>query len=153
MPTQNKQLVHYWTVLTKNVAVDKLTNNMILGEVLEEIKYQVPQGEKTKIEEAISNAGEIVLPLNAYLASYLESDQPSSQRVVEIEYELPNGKTESAIEQPLNFGTNKRGRNITNIQSIKVCGSGRYIFRLITKVNGKQEVLAEVPLLVTLEYV
>lgn len=153
MPTRTKQLTHYWTVLTKSVAVDQMTNNMILGEVLEEIKYQIPQGEKEKIENTINKTGVIGLPLNASLASYLESDQPNTQRLIAIEYDLPNGRTEKAIEQPLNFGSNKRGRNITNIQSIKVCGSGKYIFRLLTKANGKQEILAEVPLSLTIEYV
>ncbi|HBD04968.1 TPA: hypothetical protein DCZ32_00755 [Candidatus Uhrbacteria bacterium] len=153
MPSQTKQLTHYWTILTKNVAVDQMTNNMILGEVLEEIRYQIPQMEKEKIERAIKKDGIIALPLNAYLASYLESDQPNSQRTITIEYVLPNGKTEKAIEQTINFGSNKRGRNITNIQLFKVCGSGKYIFRLLTKVNGKQESLAEIPLFLTLQYI
>jgi hypothetical protein len=153
MPTQIKKMTHFWTVLTKSVAVDQMTNNVILGEVLEEIRYQIPQVEKEKIEGVIKKDGSISFPLNAHLVSYLESNEPNSQRVILTEYILPDGKIESTPERALNFGSNKRGRNITTIQMLKVNGSGKYIFRLTTKANGKREVLAEIPLFLTLEYI
>ena len=152
MPTTDKHLRHYWSVLCKSIVVDQFTNNMVLGEVLEEIRYQVPLADKEKLDEAMRK-GEAVLPFEAFLGSYMEADEPNSNLPASFEYVLPNGEVVKMADVSLHFGGNKRGRNITRIQGLKISGSGKYIFRVLTNANVDPEILAEIPLFVGIDYV
>ena len=152
MPISN--IKHYWTILVKNAAITQ-DNNVILGEVIEEIRYQIPLSEKQKFDEAVKLNGVVAIPFGGSIVTYMECDQNKDSQSFRIEVLMPNGEKPVAGNNnlKLTFGENKRGRILQKIPMLPISTGGKYIFRLVSVENNIDTILAEIPLYVNLDFV
>jgi len=147
-----KTLKHYWTVLSKSVVVDKITNNMVLGETIEEIRFQIPDQQKEKFLKTIKENGFVALPFEFCLSSYMEIDKADVDRLLKVEVEMPNGELMNSENVSIHFGPNKRGRHVHKFPGIRYVRSGKYLFRLVGSNGKSKNILAELPLSVTVDF-
>lgn len=144
---------HYWSVLCKTASVDRLTNNVTLGEVVEEIVYQVPLSEKEHFESDMKKDNVVSFPFEGILVSYLETDQPNITRTIILDCILPDEQVIKMGEVALAFGSNKRGRSLASIHGLRINGSGCYKFRITANEGNSTNVLGEIPLYITINFV
>lgn len=144
---------HFWTVLTKKTHIDQDTNALILGEILEDVRLDLPVQMKEKFEEEIKDKKKILLPFEYELASFLGTDEPNQKLNLLAELEMPDGSVEKIGELEISTGDTGRVRNRIRSNGLFVANTGMYWFKLYSIENGKKKKLAEVPLKVTVQFV
>lgn len=148
-----KTTKHYWTVLVKKSIIDKDTNAITLGEVVEELQIKMDKTKKDEIEKIIAQETSLIFPFDCELVSYVENQSHEPVTIL-VELELPNGNTIKVTESNNQFGANGRNRNRSIIKGLPISGTGTNTFRVFEiEKDGAKHLLAEVPLYVRLDFV
>ena len=143
---------HYWTVLTKKTHVDQETQTLVLGEVLEEIQMSLPKQAKEKFEAEVAKNGMVNVPFEYEIVSYLGSDDPKVKTSLQIELVLPNGHPTRPVSVNIDFAGKTRMRSRVRSNLLSIGGSGMHWFRIYEIQGDKKQQLAELPLLIKVDF-
>lgn len=147
------QVKHYWTIIVQKSHLDKETNNLVLGEAIENIKFRLAKAHQGQFMEQIAKDQLVPLPFNLEVVSYLESDQPNVTKDFVLEIELPNKKIAKSPIIQVHFGKNGRARNRFRMDAVPVSESGPNKFRLVYKEGNREVSLVEIPVFINIEFV
>lgn len=143
---------HYWTVITKKTVIDQETNVLVLGEVIEDVTFTLPNDLKNKFAEDIGTQGSAPFPLMFEVVSFLEGTSGEKECVLELDIELPNKKVVNAGSTSVKLGDNGRVRNRFRSNGVPVSGDGINWFRVYNKTDKKRELLAEIPVHIKINF-
>ena len=129
-----------------------MSNNVILGEVVEELHYQIPLADKPRFESDVKKNGMVVLPFEGVLVSYFEDNEANTSQLIHYECVCPDGKIIAVGGSTINFGTNRRSRNMARLEGLKANISGKYLFRISVNEGGKNDIIGEVPLFINIDF-
>lgn len=144
------KLLNVWSLFSRRSAIDRDTNHLIIGEVIEEIILQIPQNVYEKLVEEMKSVGTAGIPAELELVSLLEGD-PSTTYQIELTLTTPSGKVIPLAETETTTGINGRVRNRMRFNALPIGGTGRHAIAITSKENGKKYTVAEAPLTVTLK--
>ncbi|MDB5178966.1 MAG: hypothetical protein JWN01_909 [Patescibacteria group bacterium] len=140
---------HIWTVITQKSSIDQETNNLTLGEVLEELQVGFT-GEVKDLTEAV------VIPMNFEVVSMFTqtASKKAQGGTVQINILDPHkkelGNTEQRIEIPANSRRLRSRIRATGFPFTKV---GDYTFEIRFKADVDEDfqLVANIPVGVTLK--
>ncbi len=143
---------HYWTLIARRVSIDQETNNLIIGEALEDVQFTLPMESKGQFDQEIAANEFVPLPFEYEVVSFLGSDNISEKSSFYLEIELPNKHKIRMNEIEAVFGKNGRARLRFRSTGIPVSGSGTNSFRLYERAGTAERLMTEIPLLVTVKF-
>lgn len=160
MKNQKFQIRHVWSVLSQKSSIDSETNNLSLFNITEQINISrnIPvnysgQENDSKKQEVEANS---VFPLNMELTSlWRRADSTGKLKdlpfVFKIDFVDPQGKLQNTFSFPANFNAFRRLRTRINIQNVNISIPGNYLFNVSLIEGSETQVVAEVPLEITLQ--
>lgn len=143
-------LQHIWTVLAKKSHIDQDTNNLIIGEVVEEIQISLPKEAQSAFENDLKKNKMSLLPMEFEIISYFVVDELGEKSEVSIEIELPNGHTFEMIRYDLKEAKNGRMRGRIRSPNLPFSQSGVNHFKIYDISNKNKNLLADIPLYIKL---
>jgi hypothetical protein len=143
---------HIWTILAKKSHIDQDTNNLIIGEVVEEIQITLPKEAKAAFEAEIEKNKMSHLPMEFEVLSYFVVDELKEKSEVSIELELPNGHTFEMIRYTLNEAKNGRMRGRIRCPKLPFSRAGVNHFKLYDVSNKNKKLLTDIPLYIKLSF-
>lgn len=143
---------HYWTIACKSAAIDQITNNIILGQTVEEVHFEIPKDMHSQFLTTLKKDGYVALPYEFFIISYLEQS-PDTEGNIKIVYNFPNGKKETIAEASVNYGANGRGRHILKMPGLKFNDQGRYNLQVISVEDKKEQELIEIPIFIKYSFI
>jgi hypothetical protein len=140
---------HIWTILCQKSSIDFESNLLSLFNSAEELSLT--------IDKSRTSPDKLIIPVELQLVSYWTIENIDKENILDIRGELldPENKTLTTFENKFEI---KKGivrfRNRTNILSLPITKSGRYIFKMMQRKSGKStfETVAELPLDVNISY-
>ncbi|PIP28474.1 MAG: hypothetical protein COX29_00995 [Candidatus Moranbacteria bacterium CG23_combo_of_CG06-09_8_20_14_all_35_22] len=139
---------HIWSILCKKSIIDAETNNINIGEVLEEITFHIPMEKDFKLPVNFNFDYEII----SFWTSTVRNNE--EKFYIEIEFVDPDKKILNKFEQTITFPKNKK-RLRTRIKSsaITVTKGGGYLFKIKAKEkeNSSFKLLTEIPLFILIK--
>lgn len=141
---------HIWTILCQSSSVDIDTNILSLFNCIEELNLTI---DKTQLIDK----EKLVIPVGFQMVSFWVIKDNSRDNILEIKGEIidPSGKSLNKFDNKFNIKKGAlRFRNRINIQGLPVTKEGRYIIRIMQKMekNKDFEVVAELPLDIKIGY-
>ena len=144
---------HYWTVLIKKSYTDELSKALVLGEVLENVRLNIPLNMKENFEQELISKKFVTLPFDFEILTFLGSDEPDQNAKLILELELPNGEINQLMTVDVATGATGKCRNCFRSNGLFVGGSGVNKFRVYDVTDGKRKKLAEIPLGIDVQFV
>jgi hypothetical protein len=145
-------LKHHWTVIVKKSHIDKDSNAMILGEVIEQVTCALPAEAKEKFDAELKKNGHVMLPFEFDVVSYVQGSHFGDEATILLEMELPDGKKLQMNEARIKFGNNTRARNILKSSALPVSQEGANIVRVFLLSGREKTVLTEVPIFIEIKF-
>lgn len=141
---------HIWTILCQSSSVDVDTNILSLFNCIEELNLTI---DKTQLIDK----EKLVIPVGFQMVSFWAIEDHSRDNILEIKGEIidPNGKSLNKFDNKFSIKKGAlRFRSRINIQGLPVTKEGRYIIRIMQKMekNKDFEVVTELPLDVKISY-
>lgn len=141
---------HIWTILCQSSSVDVDTNILSLFNCIEELNLTI---DKTQLIDK----EKLVIPVGFQMVSFWVIKDSGRDNILEIKGEIidPNGKSLNKFDNKFNIKKGAlRFRNRINIQGLPVTKEGRYMIRIMQKMekNKDFEVVTELPLDVKIGY-
>lgn len=140
---------HIWTILCQKSSIDFESNLLSLFNNAEELSLT--------IDKSKAPSDNLVVPIELQLVSYWTAEDANKENILDLRGELldPENKTLTTFENKFEIKKGiTRFRNRTNILSLPITKSGRYIFKMMQRKSGKStfETVAELPLDVNISY-
>ena len=137
MNKKNNKIKHIWSLVCTNTAVDKISNNISLFNVIEQLNIPIIKEDLVKIgQKAIS------IPINFEIVNQFEILSKVNNFEVRLDFLDPAGvclmKTEHELEIPNNSNT-KNIRFIVKISKIKITSSGKYYISVSVREPDEKE--------------
>lgn len=143
---------HYWTLIVRKSHIDQDTNALIIGEVLENVQFGLPADMKEQFERDVKSKLAVPLPFEFEMVSFMGTEKPNQDIALEIELVLVNGHVITLGKPKLSSGKTGKFRHRIRSVGLPVCGSGKNLFRVFEIVEEKRHLLAEVPLMVEVNF-
>jgi len=145
---------HYWTILVKKSHIDSETNNLILGESIEEIQFTIEKEKETKFQIESKEKKYVMLPFELEIISYLErtTKDDSNEIPLEVDIITPNETVFKFNPTVIPFKEKDRTRHRYKTNALPVNTNGRYLIRSSINNNSKQQIISEIPLFITLKF-
>lgn len=137
MNKKNNKIKHIWSLVCTSTAVDKISNNISLFNVIEQLNIPIIKEDLVKIgQKAIS------IPINFEIVNQFEILSKVNNFEVRLDFLDPAGvclmKTEHELEIPNNSNT-KNIRFIVKISKIKITSSGKYYISVSVREPDEKE--------------
>ena len=143
---------HLWTLITRQSNIDQETKNIIIGEVLEDIQFDLPLEAKEKFDQEIKTSKQISIPLVFEIVSCLSETDANLKPQIRFEVELPNGHRIDLGNLEAVFGKNGKVHIRLRSSTLPISGPGVNTFRLLQVAGKESTILSEVPLTITINF-
>ena len=138
---------HVWSILCQQSSIDQETNLISLFNAIEELNIN--------LDKANALENNLLISVQLQLVSYWVREEALAEETLTVRTELvnPEGKVLNSFDNKLTIKAGVlRFRHRNNIQGLTISGPGRYYLRLVEIKDGKEILLAELPLDVKVSY-
>lgn len=137
MDKENKKIKHLWSLICTSTAVDKISNNISLFNVIEQLNIIITKDDIVKIGQKA-----VPILINFEVVSHFEVLSKINNFEVRLDFIDPAGnclmKTEHKLEIPNNSNT-KNIRFIVKVNKIKITSAGKYNVSINVKEPDKKD--------------
>lgn len=137
MDKENKKIKHIWSLICTSTAVDKISNNISLFNVIERLNITITKDDIVKIGQKT-----VPILINFEVVNQFEILSEINNFEVRLDFLDPIGnclmKTEHKLEIPSNNKT-KNIRFIVKVNKIKITTTGKYNISVNVKEPDKKD--------------
>ena len=148
MNKENNKIKHIWSLVCTSTAVDKISNNISLFNVIEQLNILI-------VKEDLVKIGQKTIPINFEIVNQFEILSKVNNFEVRFDFLDPAGvclmKTEHKLEIPNNSNT-KNIRLIVKTNKINITSAGKYNISVNVKEPNKKDFIEvyKIPLTVNM---